>query len=142
MVEATLEAEKAKEEAVGHTKVNEQLLQPEAQEALVALVDQLPKIVEMMATLTQVHDVAKKVATDRVLIEDTITGLQEVIKPLEEKAKFVAAAAIEANERADNDNTTIGIFGLMKMLKDPEIQRLLRFGQAYLDVLGEKKKQD
>lgn len=140
MVEAILDSEKAKTETAAQVNVTEQLLKPEAQEALVALVDQLPKIVEMMASLTQVHEFAKKVATDRVLIEDTIAGLQEVIKPLEEKAKFMAAAAMEANERAENNSATIGVFGLMKMLKDPEIQRLLRFGQAYLDVLNEKKK--
>ncbi|GIQ70575.1 DUF1641 domain-containing protein [Xylanibacillus composti] len=141
MVEATLDAEKAKAETAARTDVTEQLLKPEAQEALAALIEQLPKIAEMMTTLTQVHDFAKKVATDRVLIEDTIAGLQEILKPLEEKAKFIAATTIEANERAEKDSTTIGVFGLMKMLKDPEIQKLLRFGQAYLDVLGEKKKQ-
>ncbi|MBW4840419.1 MAG: DUF1641 domain-containing protein, partial [Paenibacillaceae bacterium] len=32
----------------------------------------------------------------------------------------------------------IGVFGLMKMLKDPQTQKLLRFVNAYLQVSGER----
>jgi uncharacterized protein YjgD (DUF1641 family) len=121
--------------------VLEQLLKPEVQEALTTLVDNLPKLAEMTALLTKTYDLAQKVVTDRVLIQDTIGGLQEVLKPMEEKAKYFASAAIEANDRAETDETTIGLFGMLKMLKDPELQRMLRFGQAYLDILGERKQQ-
>ncbi|TLS49268.1 DUF1641 domain-containing protein [Paenibacillus antri] len=121
--------------------VLEQLLKPEVQEALTTLVDNLPKLAEMTALLTKTYDLAQKVVTDRVLIQDTIGGLQEVLKPIEEKAKYFASAAIEANDRAETDETTIGLFGMLKMLKDPELQRMLRFGQAYLDILGERKQQ-
>jgi len=121
--------------------VLEQLLKPEVQEALTTLVDNLPKLAEMTALLTKTYDLAQKVVTDRVLIQDTIGGLQEVLKPIEEKAKHFASAAIEASDRAEADQTTIGLFGMLKLLKDPELQRMLRFGQAYLDILGERKQQ-
>ncbi|MCR8635159.1 MULTISPECIES: DUF1641 domain-containing protein [Paenibacillus] len=122
--------------------VLDQLLKPEVQEALTMLVDQLPKLAEMMALLTKTYDLAQKVATDRVLIQDMVGGIQEVVKPLEEKVRGYASAAIEANDRAEQSEATIGLFGMMKLLKDPELQRMLRFGQAYLDILGERKKQD
>ncbi|HZG75873.1 MAG TPA: DUF1641 domain-containing protein [Paenibacillus sp.] len=121
--------------------VLEQLLKPEVQEALTTLVDNLPKLAEMTALLTKTYDLAQKVVTDRVLIQDTIGGLQEVLKPIEAKAKYFASAAIEASDRAEADETTIGLFGMLKLLKDPELQRMLRFGQAYLDILGERKQQ-
>ncbi len=121
--------------------VLEQLLKPEVQEALTTLVDNLPKLAEMTALLTKTYDLAQKVVSDRVLIQDTIGGLTEVLKPIEEKAKYFASAAIEASDRAESDETTIGLFGMLKLLKDPELQRMLRFGQAYLDILGERKQQ-
>lgn len=39
-----------------------------------------------------------------------------------------------------NQSTTIGLFGLLRMLKDPQVQKLFRFAQAYLEVTGEKQK--
>jgi uncharacterized protein YjgD (DUF1641 family) len=122
--------------------VLDQLLKPEVQEALTVLVDQLPKLTEMMTLLTKTYDLAQKVATDRVLIQDMVGGLKEVVKPIEEKVKGYASAAIEANDRAEHSEATIGLFGMLRLLKDPELQKMLRFGQAYLDILGERKKQD
>jgi uncharacterized protein YjgD (DUF1641 family) len=141
MPETTVE--KLEQEAgVQKPEVLDQLLKPEVQEALTALVDQLPKLTEIMTMLTKAYDFAQKVAADRVLIEDMVGGIQEVVKPLEEKVKGYTSAAIEAKQRAEQSDATIGLFGMLKLLKDPELQRMLRFGQAYLDILGERKKQD
>ena len=35
---------------------------------------------------------------------------------------------------------SIGLFGLLRMLKDPQAQKLFRFAQAYLDITNEKQK--
>lgn len=126
----------------GKPDVLDQLLKPELQEALTVLVEQLPKLAEMMTLLTKTYDLAQKVTADRVLIQDMVGGLKEVVKPLEEKVKGYASAAIEANDRAEQSDATIGLFGMLKLLKDPELQKMLRFSQAYLDILGERKKQD
>ncbi|MCQ6559302.1 DUF1641 domain-containing protein [Paenibacillus mendelii] len=142
MSETNVQSLELEASAQGSAKsdVLDQLLKPEVQEALTVLVDQLPKLSEMMALLTKTYDLAQKVATDRVLIQDMVGGIQEVVKPLEEKVKGYASAAIEANDRAENSDSTIGLFGMLKLLKDPELQKMLRFGQAYLDILGERKK--
>jgi uncharacterized protein YjgD (DUF1641 family) len=128
-------------EATIKPDVLDQLQKPEVQEALTVLVDQLPRLAEMMSLLTKTYDIAQKVAADRVLIQDMVGGIKEVVKPLEEKVKGFASAAIEANDRAGQSEATIGLFGMLKLLKDPELQRMLRFSQAYLDILGERKKQ-
>ncbi|MFC5469017.1 DUF1641 domain-containing protein [Cohnella suwonensis] len=126
-------------DAAAKLDVLDQLLKPEVQQAITQLVDQLPRLAEMMTVLTNVYDFAQKVAKDKVLIEDTLGGIQEVVKPLAEKAKGFASAAIEASDRAENSDATIGVFGMMKLLKDPELQKMLRFSQAYLNILGERK---
>ncbi|RKP49948.1 DUF1641 domain-containing protein [Cohnella endophytica] len=126
-------------EAAAKLDVLDQLLKPEVQQAITVLVDQLPKLAEMMSVLTNIYDIAQKVTNDRVLIQDMVGGIQEVLKPVGEKVKDYASAAIEASDRADNSDATIGVFGMMKLLKDPELQRMLRFSQAYLNILGERK---
>jgi uncharacterized protein YjgD (DUF1641 family) len=117
-----------------------QLLKPEVQESLTVLVENLPKLEEMVTLFTKSYDTAQSIMKDRVLIDDLIGGLQEFVKPLEGKVKEYAAAAIEANDRVqENQATTIGLFGLLRMLKDPQIQKMFRFVQAYLDITSEKQ---
>ncbi|MDM5281778.1 DUF1641 domain-containing protein [Peribacillus frigoritolerans] len=117
-----------------------QLLKPEVQESLTVLVENLPKLVEMVPYLTKSYDLAQSIMTDRVLINDLVGGMQECVKPLEGKIKEYAATAIEANDWAQaNQGTTIGVFGLFRMLKDPQIQKVFRFAQAYLDLTSKKQ---
>jgi uncharacterized protein YjgD (DUF1641 family) len=122
--------------------LHDQLLKPDVQQSLTMLVENLPKLTEMVNTLTKTYDAAQSVLTDRLLVDDLVTGIQAFVKPVEGKVKQYAAAAIEANDRADdNTEATIGVFGLIKMLKDPQVQKMLRFGQAYLNILAEKQKE-
>lgn len=117
----------------------DQLLKPEVQESLTTLVDQLPKLTEMITVMTKSYDFAHSVATDDVLKADTVGAITEILEPVKETAKEVAQTAIEAKERAEASNEVIGIFGLMKLLKDPQAQKLFRFTQAYLNVMNERE---
>lgn len=53
----------------------------------------------------------------------------------------MAATVIEAKDRANESSETISVFGMMKMIKDPQVQKLLRFMNAYLQVSGERSQQ-
>ncbi|GKS11596.1 DUF1641 domain-containing protein [Paenibacillus chitinolyticus] len=121
--------------------VLDQLMKPEVQESLTVLVENLPKLAEMVTILTKAYDLAQSVASDQVLIDDLKGGMNEFVKPITEKAKGVAAAAIEASDRAQAEHSTIGLFGLLKMLKDPQVQKTFRFVQAFLDVQAERQQQ-
>lgn len=121
--------------------VLDQLMKPEIQESLTVLVENLPKLAEMVTVLTKTYDVVHGLATDPVFVEDLKGGVQEFVKPIQDKAKNLAAAAIEANDRAQEETATIGLFGLIKMLKDPQVQKMLRFAQTFLEVLGERQNQ-
>ncbi|WP_088832172.1 DUF1641 domain-containing protein [Paenibacillus tyrfis] len=121
--------------------VLDQLMKPEVQESLTVLVENLPKLAEMVTILTKTYDLVQNVATDRVFIEDIKGGVEEFVKPIQDTAKGLASAAIEANDRAQDESTTIGLFGLLKMLKDPQVQKMFRFSQAFLDVLAERQQQ-
>jgi uncharacterized protein YjgD (DUF1641 family) len=120
--------------------VLDQLMKPEVQQSLTVLVDNLPKLAEMVTLMTKAYDFAQGIATDKVLINDFAQGIGEFVKPVQEKAKGIATAAMEAGERSQEAaGTTVGLFAMLKMLKDPEVQKTLRFAQAFLNVLAERR---
>lgn len=121
--------------------VLDQLLKPEVQESLTVLVEHLPKLTELTTILTKTYDFAQSVATDDVLKNDTVSAVTELAEPVTHTVKNLAATAIEAKDRADESNEVIGLFGLMKMLKDPQTQKLFRFANAFLQVSNERANQ-
>ena len=116
----------------------DQLLKPEVQESLTTLVEHLPKLTELVNILTKSYDFAQSVATDEVLKSDTIGAVTEIVEPVKETVKSIAATVIEAKDRAEDSNEVIGLFGILKMLKDPQAQKLFRFINAYLEVSAER----
>ncbi|WP_129727669.1 DUF1641 domain-containing protein [Ectobacillus funiculus] len=114
--------------------VLDQLLKPEVQQSLTILVEQLPKLTELVGILTKSYEFAQSVATDEVLKSDTVGAIQEIMNPLTHSVKSIAATALEAKDRAEESNEVIGLFGILKMLKDPQVQKLFRFVNAYLQV--------
>lgn len=121
--------------------VLDQLMKPEVQESLTVLVENLPKLAEMVTAMTKAYDFAQGLATDKVFVNDMKVALGEFTAPVVEKAKGVASAAIEAGDRAHAEQSSVGLFGMLKMLKDPNVQQTLRFAQAFLNVLNERQGQ-
>lgn len=118
--------------------VLEQLLKPEVQESLTVLVEQLPKLTELVSIMTKSYDFAQSVATDDVLKSDTVGAITEILEPVTHTVKNIASTAIEAQDRAEASNEVIGLFGLLRMLKDPQAQKLFRFVNAYLQITAER----
>ncbi|WP_334072278.1 MULTISPECIES: DUF1641 domain-containing protein [Paenibacillus] len=146
MSEANTETKSVQETTVtssdqAQRDIVDQLLKPEVQESLTVLVQQLPKLTELVNILTKSYDFAKTVATDETLKSDTVGAISEIAGPVVGTVKNIAATVIEAKDRADASQEVIGLFGLLKMLKDPEAQKLFRFVNAYLQVAGEKSRQ-
>lgn len=137
MSEVLAQDQKARD--VEKTDLLDQLLKPEVQESLTILVEQLPKLAEVVNLLTKTYDVAQLVMSDDVLKNDTVISIKEIAEPVVGSVKTLAATAIEAKDRVNATNETIGIFGILKLLKDPEAQKLLRFVNAFLQVKAERK---
>ncbi|AOZ93045.1 DUF1641 domain-containing protein [Paenibacillus crassostreae] len=124
----------------GSNDLLEQLLKPEVQESLTTLIEQLPKLTELVNVLTKSYDFAHSVATDDVLKSDTVGAIQEMVGPVKKSVKNMAVNVIEAKERAEKSQEVIGVFGLLKILKDPQAQKMFRFVNAYLQVSEERSK--
>ncbi|MGB7998739.1 MAG: DUF1641 domain-containing protein [Anaerobacillus sp.] len=116
----------------------DQLLDPKVQESLSVLVKELPKVTELVNMMSKSYDTVQSLANDDVLKNDTVEFMSEIINPVKHSVKDVAANAIEAKDQAEKSSEVIGLFGLLKMLKDPQAQKLFRFVNAYLKVSGEK----
>lgn len=117
-----------------------QLLKPEVQESLTILVEHLPKLTEMIALLTSSYDFMKALATDETLKQDTVAAISEMVTPAVGTVKSIAQRAIEAKDLAEKSHKTIGLFGLLAMLKDPQVQSLLRFVDSFLQVSEKHKR--
>lgn len=119
----------------------DQLLDPKVQESLSVLVKELPKVTELVNMMSKSYDTVQALATDDVLKNDTVEFMSEILHPVKNSVKDVAANAIEAKDEAEKSSEVIGLFGLLKMLKDPQAQKLFRFVNAYLKVSSEKSNQ-
>lgn len=124
----------------GERELLDQLLNPEVQQSLTTLVEQLPKLTELVTFLTKNLEIIKSLATDEVTKADTVGAIKELAEPVLESAKKLVANVIEAKDRAEESQEVIGIFGLLKLMKDPQTQKLFRFLNAYLQVTAEHDK--
>jgi uncharacterized protein YjgD (DUF1641 family) len=118
--------------------VLDQLLKPEVQESLNVLIEQLPKLTELVNLLTKTYDFAQLVVTDELLKKDTFGAIQEIATPIKDSVKNIAATVIEAKDEAEESNEVIGLFGLLKMIKDPQAQKFFRLINAYLKISAQK----
>lgn len=140
ITQTTSEQEPQSLTATRNNDVLDQLLKPEVQESLSALIEQLPKLTEIVNAMTKSYDFAHSVATDDTLKSDTVGAITEIVGPVKDSVKNIAATVIEAKDRAEESNEVIGLFGLLKMVKDPQAQKVFRFVNAYLQVSEEKSK--
>jgi len=116
------------------------LSKPEVLQSLKTLVDHLPQLTEMAVKLSEAYALVRTMATDPIFVADLKGGFDEVVTPVKNKVKEIAEVVIEANDRASEEKGAIGLLGLVKMLKDPQAQKLFRFVKALLDTLNDKEK--
>lgn len=118
-----------------------QLLKPEVQESLHILIEELPKLTELITLLNKSYDFAQSISTDEILKNDTVSAITELAVPVVESIKRVAATAIEAKDYSESNVENVGIFDLMRILKDPQIQKLFRFTKAFLQISARQNAQ-
>ncbi|WP_067922659.1 DUF1641 domain-containing protein [Alicyclobacillus shizuokensis] len=114
------------------------LLKPEVQQSLATLVENLPRIAGMVAVLNKVCDLTKEVLTDAEFMGAVDEMIREKTKPIQAKLGDLPSAIREAKQRAEASNAQIGLFGILRLLKEPVVQKNLRFVAALCEVLAER----
>ena len=124
--------------AGGVDRLSKVALNQENLDSLLAIMDKLPRIAQSLEVLDRVAPVVEKLANrDNLIAITEVFGI--VTEPAKEKIQDGVSIVKEAKERAERDQTNISIFGVLGMLKDPAVQKGLRFVRAFLDILNEKK---
>ena len=118
--------------------ITDLLLDSEIQESLVTVLKEMPKIAKLVKAFGEFYDIADETLSDPAVLDKVLVPLGKKIEPLQEKVRDVKEVIQEAKQRAEGDTSKINVFSLMKLLKDPTVQKNLRFVQAALNVLSER----
>ncbi|AMA72964.1 MULTISPECIES: DUF1641 domain-containing protein [Aneurinibacillus] len=114
-------------------------LNKENMEALAVMIESLPRIAKCVTLLDRLFSTIEPLITDKESLAYLADTVKLVTTPVTERVQEGVSIVKEAKERAAQNQTNISIFGLLKLLKDPTVQDGLKFVQALLEVLSEKK---
>lgn len=107
--------------------------------AMIALVEKLPKLVALIDKLENMIDFATDILQDKQSTQYLMDEAKEYTEPLLDKGKGGLAFVQQVQARADSSPQTISLFSLVKWIKDPAVQKGLNYAQAAIDVLNEKQ---
>lgn len=107
--------------------------------ALMALMDKMPKILKLVSALEQVADLAESLMKDKQSQQYLLASVQGYIKPVTHQIDHAVEVYQEAKERSEQKQQPVSIFDLYRLLKDPAVQKGLRFAQSVVEVIGEKQ---
>lgn len=108
-------------------------------QSFITLIDELPTLTKLVHLVSRVYQAGEDVVTDGSTLDGASKLIQGYTEPVVKTVKQGYQAYEVAKERAADDQTRYTVFSLLKMLKDPNVQKALRFSQAMLDALGESK---
>ncbi|OFW75012.1 MAG: hypothetical protein A2201_07150 [Alicyclobacillus sp. RIFOXYA1_FULL_53_8] len=106
--------------------------------ALLALVDKLPKLVELLTMAEPMVEFAQAVLKDRDSMQNLVHGAEELVRPVKDKVQDGLDIVAAAKLRADADHSPVNVFTVLRLLKDPTVQHGVHFAQAFLAVLAER----
>lgn len=114
------------------------LLDSNIQESLVTVLKEMPKIASMVKTFGDFYDLFNSILSDPSAIDTILVPLGNKIEPIQEKITSAKELIQEARERSENDHTHVSLFALLRLLKDPTVQKNLRLVQAMLTLISER----
>lgn len=108
----------------------------ETLEAMVGLLEKLPKLLQMVNQLEELLDFATAVLGDQQTIDYATASIQSYTEPVLEKGKQGLSLVKEIQREAETTQEPVKLFTIMKWLKDPSVQTSLKYVQAALKVLN------
>lgn len=113
-------------------------LKQDTLQAISAIMDKLPRIAQSVELLDQISPFVEFISKRETLVS-VAEVLELVSDPVICRIQDGMSMVKDAQRRADQDSSTISIFGVLKLLKDPAVQDGLKFIQAFLAVWQERK---
>lgn len=101
-------------------------------EALINLLEKLPRLNELVETLDNILQFGEAVMKDEASIEYATASLKSYTDPVMEKGRQGLELVKEIQQRAQADSEPIKLFTILKWLKEPSVQQGLKYVQAAL----------
>jgi len=106
--------------------------------ALAELLNALPTLVELMRPLLQFAEFAKAVLEDRASVEYLFASLTSEFESMQRMIEEARIIAREAGRIAAEDRTPVTVWSLLRLLKEPVVQKGLRYAKAFVQVAQER----
>ncbi|KOY81684.1 hypothetical protein I6G82_21850 [Lysinibacillus macroides] len=100
-------------------------------EALIQLLEKLPRLVQLLEQLEDITDFISAVLKDEKTLEVATNSLKAYAEPVFSKVSLLK----EIQEQAEAQTEPIKLFTIINWLKDPSVQKMLKYIQATLLVL-------
>ncbi len=108
--------------------------------SIATLINKLPKFAKYAESAERLVDFGQAVLSDKQSMEYLVEGMDSLTAPIYGMAQECTSVLEEAKKKARKDDSPIGIFTLLRMLKDPTVQSGLQFMRAVLDVIETRKR--
>ncbi len=105
-------------------------------DAILKMTHMLPRLVPMMEQMDNIAAFVEDVASDEKTIAMLIDGVNDIV-PIKEGTEILEET--NSHFKANNNQSDISVFGLMKMLKDPVVQDGLKYTKSLLHVINKHR---
>lgn len=113
-------------------------LNTETIEALLSLLEKLPRLNKMLEQLENIIDFISNILQDEKTLENITESIKEYTDPIIEKGSTGISLLKDIRQVAESTDEPIKITTIYKWLKDPTVQKSLKYVQATLQVLSKK----
>lgn len=105
--------------------------------ACVELLNRLPDLVALLKPVLQFAEFAKSVLEDRDSMQYLLSSAAE-LAPFTRYIQEGRDMVLEAKRVADQDGSQVTVFSLLRLFKEPMVQKSLRFVKAFVQVAQDR----
>ncbi|WP_431029733.1 hypothetical protein [Lysinibacillus sp. LZ02] len=114
-------------------------LNMETIEALIGLLEKLPRLNQMLEQLENVVAFVMSILGDETTLANVTESIKEYTKPIVEKGQAGLSLTQAIQQEAESNKEPITLLMMYKWLKDPTVQQSLKYVQATLTILSKNK---
>lgn len=104
-------------------------------EALIGLLEKLPRLVELIEQFDNLLSFIEAILNDKESTRYLEESVKSYTKPVLGKVKEILSVWNDIQAYTEHQSEAITLFTMMKWIKDPSVQQLLKYVQATLVVL-------
>ncbi|WP_274651359.1 DUF1641 domain-containing protein [Paenibacillus humicola] len=110
----------------------------ETLESALILLDKLPKFTRYVQVIEPIFDMLDSVVADKQSLEYLINSAKVAIEPWSSKVRDGVSLIKDIQFRATSHTKPFTLFSMLKLLKDPSVQKGFHLFSAFLEVMGER----